>query len=217
MRKLIFLVFLIPAAALAVPLKGSISSMKWQNIVADRYRLERMKNLAMVKKFIGNGKLVLVQSQGAHHFIDEHLGELDAENKNYYRHARTFTRDFILKFSADFHAKFGKQIKVTSLVRTEWYQARLRRVNKNAAPARDELRSSHLTGATVDISFEDMSPAEMAWIEGELKSLMRQNKLYAIKEKTGGCYHIMVFPSYAQKPAPKKGSPSPRGSADQRR
>lgn len=217
MKKLVFLVFLLPSVALATPLKGSISSMRWQNIIADRYRLERMTNLAMVKKYIAKGKLVPVANQGAHYFVDEHLGELDTENKHYYRHARPFTREFILKFSADYHSKFSKRIKVTSLVRTEWYQRRLRRINRNAAPARNELRSAHLTGATVDISFEEMSSDEMKWIEHELKSLMRKNKLYAIKERTGGCYHIMVFPSYAKKSPPKKRPPSRKASAGQGR
>lgn len=200
MRKLVWLIILIPAIVTAAPPRRPISSMRWQNILADRYRLERMSNLAMVKKFIAKGKLVPVAKEGAHYFIDEHIGELDAENKNYYRHARPFTRDFILKFSAD-HAKFGKPIKATSLVRTVPYQQKLRRINKNAAPATGKLRSTHLTGATVDISFEDMSPDEMKWADSELKSLMRQNKIYYIREKTGGCYHIMVFPSYSR---PKK-------------
>jgi hypothetical protein len=66
--------------------------------------------------------------------------------------------------------------------------------NPNAAPVTGDQRSAHLTGSVVDISFKDLSDAEVDWIAGRLKLAMKKNRLYAIKESHGGCFHIMVFP-----------------------
>ena len=197
------LILLISATASGAPLKGGKSSMRWQNILADRYRMERAKNLKDLKRLIAKNKLVGIPDGNAHYFLNEHLGELDAPNREYYKHARAYTRNFVLEFSGLFYARFGKKIMVTSLVRTEEYQKRLRRAgNPNAAPVRGGLRSAHLTGSVVDISFKDLSDDEISWISGWLKSAMKKNRLYAIKESRGGCFHIMVLPSYS-KPTPK--------------
>jgi ribosomal protein S19E (S16A) len=83
-------------------------------------------------------------------------------------------------------------------VRTVSSQLRLARWNENAADATGDDRSSHLTGATIDISKRWMSPAGQEWIREVLYSLREAGYIYAIEEFYQPTFHIMVYPKYAQ-------------------
>ena len=193
MRTLAFLVILfLPAAASANSCKGA-SSLRCENILADRFNLSRISNLKMLKRFVERGRLVRVPDSDKRYHLDEHLGEHDAANREFYKYARPDTRDFIERLGEAFRERFGRSIKITSLVRTREYQKRLRK-NPNAAPVWGDKSSTHLTGATFDLSFREMSDAEIAWTWDYLRREMRRGHLYAIKEKYGGCFHTMVFP-----------------------
>jgi hypothetical protein len=72
----------------------------------------------------------------------------------------------------------------------------LARRNGNAARASGVRQSSHLTGATMDISKRFMSAAERQWMRGVLYSLKKQGYLYAIEEFQQPTFHIMIHRSY---------------------
>jgi hypothetical protein len=100
--------------------------------------------------------------------------------------------------SRQYQSRFHQRLRVTSLVRTVGSQQRLAEWNNNAADATGAERSSHLTGATVDISKRWMSPAGQEWLREVLYSLREAGYLYAIEEFYQPTFHIMVYPKYAQ-------------------
>lgn len=94
------------------------------------------------------------------------------------------------------HEIFGTKLKITSLIRTVATQRSLRSRNGNAAPARGESRSTHLTGASVDISKHPHSKREIYWLRQVLRRLTRQGFLHAIEEFHQPHFHVMVFRRY---------------------
>ncbi len=171
-------------------LVADVSSQTIQNTYADGANLSRMSNVAMVQRFARRGYLVPVSSS----------------SKSYYLHAvrpserycRPWTKLFLDRLSQQYYARFHQPLRVTSLVRTVGSQERLAQWNSNAADATGEERSSHLTGATIDISKHSMSPAGQEWLRGVLYSLREEGYLYAIEEFYQPTFHIMVYPKYSQ-------------------
>ena len=159
-----------------------------QNQRADYDDLSRMRNAAMVRRFAQSGYLVRIASSDRHFY----LHDIPAA----YQYARPWTKLFLTRLSRQYHARFEKRLRVTSLVRTEGRQRRLAQINLNAASAKGALRSSHLTGATIDISKRFMTQAEAIWIRSVLYSLHRQGYIYAVEEFEQPVFHVMVYRSY---------------------
>jgi hypothetical protein len=112
------------------------------------------------------------------------------------RYVRPWTKLFLERLGRQFHARFGKPLRVTSLVRTVAYQNALRRRNRNAASPYGPKRSSHLTGASLDISKKGMRAAEVAWLRRVLASIKEKGYLFAIEEFRQPNFHIMVYRNY---------------------
>ena len=104
------------------------------------------------------------------------------------------TRVLISALSAEFNERFDASLTVTSAVRPESVQKKLRRWNRNAAPVTGEHASSHMTGATVDIARKDMTPEENRFLEGLLLPLVLDNRVIVIEERGQMCYHLFVIP-----------------------
>jgi uncharacterized protein YcbK (DUF882 family) len=171
-------------------------AQKRQNAAADKHDLTRIKNRDQLRKFIDAGLLVLVDDTDAYVISDE-LGEKDPKHRRLYKHARQYTKDFLDDLLSEAHRKFGSRYVVTSLVRTVDYQRKLCRSNGNAiCGSRGWKRSSHLTGAAVDISYVGMSKKERKWFRKELKRLQADGKIIYIREFSQACFHIMVLPNY---------------------
>ncbi len=166
------------------------SSQSVQNARADADNLSRMRNVGMVRRFAVQGYLVSVPPNS--HFY--HLHSVSPA----YRYCRPWTKLFLRRLSRQYYARFHQRLRVTSLVRTVASQERLARRNGNAADASGSLRSSHLTGATVDISKRWMSPAAQDWMRAVLYSLRRQGYVYAVEEFEQPTFHIMVYRNYPQ-------------------
>lgn len=187
-----------PLYAIPKNLKGSIASQKRQNRIADRYNLTRLKDRSALKRFIKKGLLVEVVDTDAY-YISVYTGYLDPGHEDLYRHTRPWVKLFLDDVLVEGHKKFGEDFKITSLVRTRWYQRRLIRKNRNAIGGRAWWQqSSHLTGSTVDISYKDMSPKLQKWFEKRLSRMERQGLIEANKEYGSRHYHIMVHPRYAK-------------------
>ncbi len=81
------------------------------------------------------------------------------------RYSRPWTRDFTEDIGQAYFHRFHQQIQVNSAVRTVKVQKKLRRHNRNAAPADGDTASSHLAGVTVDLQRRGMSKEQVRWME----------------------------------------------------
>lgn len=171
-------------------LLADITSQVIQNTRADADNLSRMRDTTMVRQFAKNGYLVRVSSDNRYYYLHAVPTQL--------RYCRPWTKLFLDRLSREYYAKFKQRLRVTSLVRTVARQVRLSHTNGNAADAFGALRSSHLTGATLDISKHSMSAAERSWMRDVLYSLRKQGYLYAIEEFQEPTFHVMVYSNYPQ-------------------
>lgn len=171
-------------------LSADASSQAIQNARADEFNLSRMRNSAMVRRFHRAGLLVRVPSRTRFyylHFIP-----------SAYRYLRPWTMLFLNRLSREYHARFGRRLRVTSLIRTVSLQRRLEHRNSNAARATGPDRSSHLTGATLDISKRFMPRRGQRWMRRVLFRLHQAGYLYAVEEFEQPTFHIMVYPTYRE-------------------
>lgn len=179
-------------------LRGGISSQKKQNHVANKGSLSRMRDLSDLKKFVRLGLLVPVTNTTSYE-LGPYLGYLDPGNSAWYRYSRPWTKRFLDRELGAGHRATGHRFKITSLVRTKMYQKKLVKKGANAISGKKWwMQSSHLTGATVDISYKDMSPKAQRWLEKRLLQLERRGLIEATKEHRSLCFHIMIFPSYGK-------------------
>jgi len=167
---------------------GSIQSMLKQNYEADKEGLTRIKNIAQLERLINEGALVSIQK------IENVM--LDYRLKDSLSYVRPVTALFLKNLGADYFRNFGLYIQVNSAVRTIDGQIELHLYNSNAAPAYGYLASSHLTGATIDISYMDMTEIQMNWMRKYLLHFESKNLIEATEEHSQTVFHIMVFQSY---------------------
>ena len=170
------------------PLAARAGNLQRENAQADRQRLSRIHNLDMLQRFVRAGLLVPIPERTSSYWtsgIPESL-----------RVARPWTKRFIEQLAGGFYGIFGGRLKITSLTRTVFVQRSLQAWNHNAAPARGESRSSHLTGASIDISKQPLSTPEIHWLRQVLGRLGQQRVLRAIEEFSQPHFHVMVFREY---------------------
>ena len=184
------------------PLRGSHESLVRQNVMAEADGLERILDDDDLQDRITQGSLVPVPVSASLH-INTDL----PENRRY---TRPWTAKFLTDLAAAHTKKFsGTAIEVTSAVRTVEYQRRLRHTNGNAAAADGDIASPHLTGGTIDIAKQGMSPKEVGWLRGWLIPLEQSGKIDVEEEFRQSCFHISVYKNYtAPKGTPKDASPA---------
>jgi hypothetical protein len=161
-----------------------------QNRRADDDNLSAMRDTRMIRRFAENGFLVRVPAESNSYYLRSVPGS--------YRYLRPWAKLFLERISRQFHSRFRKKLRVTSLVRTVARQERLARRNGNAAAATGPRRSTHLTGATLDISYAKMTSVERRWIRRVLNSLKHAGHLYAVEEFQQPAFHVMVYRDYAE-------------------
>ncbi|HVB99154.1 MAG TPA: DUF5715 family protein [Candidatus Dormibacteraeota bacterium] len=171
-------------------LVANASSQAIQNARANEYDLSRMRNDAMIQQFYQDGYLVPVPSNTPSYY----LYEIRAPH----RYLRPWTKLFLDRLSGEYYARFRQRLRVTSLVRTVSSQIRLGYRNPNAAEATGPNRSSHLTGAALDISKRFMSPRGIEWMRSVLFRLKQAGYVYAIEEFHEPDFHVMVYPTYRE-------------------
>ena len=117
---------------------------------------------------------------------------------------RAWVRPWVSEFLQDLgrafhiaHQKSARRISVTSAVRTVQYQTMLKLVNHNAAPATGSERTSHSTGATIDITKLPLEPEEIVWLRVWLLTLEAKGVIEVTEEFFQAVFHIMVFPRYS--------------------
>jgi Family of unknown function (DUF5715) len=172
-----------------LPLRATFRSQIVQNRQADAQKLSRMGNRAMMRRFGQSGLLVRVPSSSSYYYTKSIPSE--------YSYLRPWSKLFLDQLGRQYFSRFKKKLRVTSMVRTPWLQESIAKRNSNAAAAYGPRRSSHLTGATMDISKSTMSPAEIAWMRRMLQSYQSRGQVYAIEEFNQPTFHIMVHKRYA--------------------
>jgi hypothetical protein len=113
------------------------------------------------------------------------------------RYCRPWTRDFVEDLSQAYYNRFHQQIQVNSAVRTVKVQKKLRRHNRNAAPADGDTASSHLAGVTVDLQRRGMSKDQIRWMEHYLFYMKALGLVEPEEERRHWCFHIMVSGLYS--------------------
>jgi len=114
------------------------------------------------------------------------------------RYCRPWTRDFVEDLSQAYYNRFHQQIQVNSAVRTVKVQKKLRRHNRNAAPAEGDTASSHLAGLTVDLQRRGLSKEEVRWMEHYLFYMKALGLVEPEEERHQSVFHIMVSGHYAE-------------------
>jgi hypothetical protein len=174
------------SAARTAVLTATSSSQRIQNLRADEDDLSRMENAAMVQRFARAHLLSPVPASTNCYYLYQVSPQ--------YRYLRPWAKLFLDRLSRQYHARFGARIRVTALVRTTAYQRALARRNVNAAPAVGPDRSSHLTGATLDMSKRFMKANQAGWMRDVLCNLHSRQVIYAVEERAA--FHVMVHKSY---------------------
>ncbi len=113
------------------------------------------------------------------------------------RYCRPWTRDFVEDLSQAYYRQFHAQIQVNSAVRTVKVQKKLRRHNRNAAPAEGDTASSHLAGVTLDLQRRGMSKEQVRFVERYLFYLREIGLVEPEEERRHWCFHVMVSERYA--------------------
>src|SRR4029077_17268321 len=120
--------------------RPSHDSLIRQNEEIDRIDLPRIQDDAELEALKDSSALVPIEES-------ESL-KIERSLDPSRRYCRPWTRDFVADLSEVYYRQFHAQIQVNSAVRTVKGQKKLRRHNRNAAPAEGDTASSHLAGVT---------------------------------------------------------------------
>lgn len=112
--------------------------------------------------------------------------------------ARPEARDVILELASAYHARFGRPLPITSLVRTRQYQRHLGTRNRNAT--RIEV-PPHATGLAFDVSYQYMASGEQEFLMREIARMEEEGRVEALRENRNH-FHVFAFARGAPPPEP---------------
>lgn len=155
---------------------------------AQAHRIPMLENYTQMDEFVAEKKLILVPEQGVGYTTQKLV------------HSKAFltpkSTEMLTEIAKQFYELTdNKYFTVTSMTRTAETQAKLRRVNNNAAAG----DSSHNYGASFDISYVRFNQVVgrnislETKLEAILKELQEQGKIYYIKEYKQRCFHVTVL------------------------
>lgn len=178
------------------PLRGSMASLLRQNRRSDEEGLVRIEDDAQLRQMEDDRSIVPLPAS-------ERL-RVNPDLPVDRRYCRPWTARFLSDLARSHYARFHRPFQVNSAVRTVMFQRTLEEINANAAPARGDLASPHLTGAAVDIGKRGMSFSEIAWMRAHLLPLQTAGKIDVEEEFYQACFHITVYRSYAPPQRPRE-------------
>jgi hypothetical protein len=168
--------------------RPSRDSLLRQNEEIDRLELPRIQDDAELEQLKTSEELVPIVAGDSLRFDPR----LDPDR----RYCRPWTREFVDDLSQAFYKQFHNQIQVNSAVRTVKIQKKLRRHNRNAAPAEGEIASSHLAGVTVDLQRRGMSRDQIKWMQEYMLPLKNLGLIEPEEERRQWVFHVMVSERY---------------------
>lgn len=169
--------------------KPSHESLLIQNAEINRLELPRIQDETELEALKADGSLLEIRAGETLRFDPR----LDPSR----RYCRPWTLDFVNDVSQAYFHRFHQQIQVNSAVRTVKVQKKLRRHNRNAAPADGDTASSHLAGVTVDLQRRGMSKDEIRWMEQYLFYMKALGLVEPEEERHQWVFHIMVSGLYS--------------------
>jgi hypothetical protein len=169
--------------------RPSHESLLLQNEEIDRLDLPRIQDDDELQAMIASQALLPIRT-GQTLRIDPRLDP----NR---RFCRPWTRDFVEDLSEAYYREFHDQIQVNSAVRTVKVQQKLRRHNRNAAPAEGDTASSHLAGLTLDLQRRGMTKQQVRFVERYLFYLRALGLVEPEEERHQWVFHIMVSERYS--------------------
>ena len=170
--------------------RASHESLLIQNAEIDRLELPRIEDETELEALKADGSLLEI--------ISGEMLRFDPRLDPSRRYCRPWTRDFVGDLSQAFYNRFHQQIQVNSAVRTVKVQKKLRRHNRNAAPADGDTASSHLAGVTVDLQRRGMSKDQIRWMEHYLFYMKALGLIEPDEERHQWVFHIMVSGHYSE-------------------
>ena len=93
------------------------------------------------------------------------------------------------EFADSYHARFGRPLPVTSLVRPDEYQRRLSATNANATRIDTP---PHSTGLAFDILYRHMTAEEQAHVMAHIARLRDAGRVEALRENRDH-FHVFAF------------------------
>ncbi len=169
--------------------RPSHESLLLQNAEVDRLELPRIQDDDELEALKASGALQPIMAGESLRFDPR----LDASR----RYCRPWTRDFVQDLAQAYYHRFHEQIQVNSAVRTVKVQKKLRRHNRNAAPAEGDTASSHLAGLTVDLQRRGMTQEQIHWVQRYLFYMKTLGLVEPEEERHQWVFHIMVSGRYA--------------------
>lgn len=169
--------------------RPSRDSLLKQNAEIDRLELPRIQDDDELEQLKLAGSLVPIVPGDTIRFDPR----LDPDR----RYCRPWVREFLEDMGEAFHKQFHTSIQVNSAVRTVEIQKKLRRRNRNAAPAEGEIASSHLAGVTVDLQRRGLSKAQIHWIQYYLVRMKALGFVEPEEERRQWVFHVMVSDRYS--------------------
>ena len=173
---------------IATPLTARAGNLQRENAAATRDNLSRLTSSKMLARFRNAHLLVPVPASARTYYVSGVPGLLHV--------ARPWTKRFIEQLAAAKWRFFGTPLRITGLTRTRAYQKGLIAANGNAAPAHGRLQSTHLTGASVDISKRGLPVPEINWLRTVLWRLTANRVVHAIEEFREPHFHVLVRKRY---------------------
>jgi hypothetical protein len=170
--------------------RPSHESLLIQNAEINRLDLPRIQDETELEALKADGSLLPIRAGETLRFDPR----LDPSR----RYCRPWTRDFVEDLAQAYYNRFHQQIQVNSAVRTVKVQRRLRRHNRNAAPADGDTASSHLAGVTVDLQRRGMSKEQVRWMEHYLFYMKALSLVEPEEERRQWVFHIMVSGHYSE-------------------
>lgn len=170
--------------------KPSHESLLLQNAEIDRLELPRIQDETELEALKADGSLVEIvpgESLRIEHSLDPSR-----------RYCRPWTLAFVNDLSQAYYNRFHQQIQLNSAVRTVKVQKKLRRHNRNAAPAEGDTASSHLAGVTIDLQRRGLSKEQVRWMEHYLFYMKSLGLVEPEEERRHWCFHIMVSGHYSE-------------------
>ena len=170
--------------------KPSHESLLLQNAEIDRLSLPRIYNDKELNRLIANQDLVAI--------VPSETLRIQPALDPARRFCRPWTLEFVQDISEAYYKEFHQQIQVNSAVRTVKVQKKLRRHNRNAAPADGDTASSHLAGVTVDLQRRGMNKDQIRWMEHYLFYMKALGLVEPEEERHQWVFHIMVSGHYSE-------------------
>src|SRR5208337_17745 len=169
--------------------RPSHESLLIQNAEINRLELPRIQDETELEALKADGSLLEIRAGETLRF--------DPRLNPSRRFCRPWTLDFVNDLSQAYYNRFHQQIQVNSAVRTVKVQKKLRRHNRNAAPADGDTASSHLAGVTVDLQRRGMSKDQVHWMERYLFYMKALGLVEPEEERHQWVFHIMVSGLYS--------------------